>query len=333
MADRPITVITHRVFSETISILQDWTDLRLNEGETSWPGVEVRRLCRDASAMMAFMPDTVDETFLKNCPNLKIVACALKGYDNFDVDACTRRGVWITIVDDLLTIPTAELAVGLLIGIARHVKTGDHLIRNGEFNAWRPNLYGMGLSSRTVGIIGMGKVGQAIAQRLRGFEAELIYADVQALNPITEASLGVTRMSFEGLIGRSDYTIIATPLNAETLHLIDASAIRIMKPGAILVNPGRGSVVDEEAVSSALSDGLLAGYAADVFEFEDWARIDRPKSIPESLLNQSECTLFTPHIGSAVVEVRKAIEAQAAASILEALRGKRPTGAINDVET
>ena len=195
MADRPITVITHRVVPETIAILQEWTDLRLNEEETSWSGSEVRRMCREASAMMAFMPDTVDEDFLKNCPKLKIVACALKGYDNFDVDACTHRGVWITIVDDLLTIPTAELSVGLLIGIARHVKTGDRIIRNREFNAWRPNLYGMGLSGRTVGIIGMGKVGQAIAQRLRGFDAELIYADVQALKPVTEASIGVTRLS------------------------------------------------------------------------------------------------------------------------------------------
>ena len=105
----------------------------------------------------------------------------------------------------------------------------------------------------------------------------------------------------------------------------------MMKPGAILVNPGRGSVVDEEAVATALSDGQLAGYAADVFEFEDWARPDRPRSIPKRLLDQTERTLFTPHIGSAVVDVRKAIEAEAATSILEALRGERPSGAINDV--
>ncbi len=332
MADRPITVVTHRVFPETIAILKDWTELRINDGETSLPRDEVGRLCRDASAMMAFMPDTVDEEFLRSCPNLKIVACALKGYDNFDVEACTRRGVWITIVDDLLTIPTAELAVGLMIGIARHVKTGDRFIRSGEFNAWRPDFYGMGLSGRTVGIIGMGKVGQAIAQRLSGFDTRLIYTDVRALNPVTAASLKVTRTSFEGLICHSDYTIIATPLNVETLHLIDAGVLRMMKPGAILVNPGRGSIVDEEAVASALSDGSLAGYAADVFEFEDWARNDRPKSISENLLKHPERTLFTPHIGSAVVDVRKAIEAEAAANILEALRGERPTGAINDVE-
>ena len=331
MAERPITVITHRVFPETVAILQDWTELRLNEGEASWPADEVRRLCRDASAMMAFMPDSVNEAFLADCPNLKIVACALKGYDNFNVEACTRRGVWITIVDDLLTIPTAELAVGLLIGIARHVMAGDRFIRSGAFEAWRPSLYGMGLSGRTVGVVGMGKVGQAIAQRLRGFDAELIYADTQALDPVTAASLQLTHAGFEELICRSDYTIIATPLNSETLHLIDAGAIRMMKPGAILVNPGRGSVVDEEAVATALSDSQLAGYAADVFEFEDWARPDRPRSIPKRLLDQTERTLFTPHIGSAVVDVRKAIEAEAATSILEALRGDRPSGAINDV--
>jgi len=331
MADRPKTVLTHRVFPETVAMLEDWTDVFTNDGDVSFARDEVVERCRDAGAMMAFMPDSVDDAFLAQCPKLKIVACALKGYDNFDVEACTRRGVWVTIVDDLLTVPTAELAVGLLIGIARHVMTGDRAIRAGRFTAWQPTLYGMGIAGRTVGIVGMGRVGQAIAQRMHGFDATVLYADDQALDPVTGVSLHLERAGFEELICRADYIVLATPLTAETLHLIDRGAIDMMKPGAILVNPGRGSVVDEIAVSNALAEGQLAGYAADVFEFEDWARLDRPREIPQSLLAQPEKTLFTPHIGSAVMDVRKAIEAEAATSILEALRGDRPTGAVNEV--
>lgn len=331
MAYRPKTVLTHRVFPETVAMLEDWTDVITNDGESSLSEDEIIKRCRDADAMMVFMPDSIDDNFLAQCPKLKIVACALKGYDNFDVEACTGRGVWVTIVDDLLTVPTAELAIGLLIGIARHVMIGDRDIRAGRFTAWRPTLYGMGLAGRTVGIVGMGRVGQAIAQRLQGFDATVLYADDQALDPVTGASLHLKRAGFEELICRADYIVLATPLTAETLHMIDRGAIDMMKPGAILVNPGRGSVVDEMAVSDALADGQLAGYAADVFEFEDWARLDRPQEIPQTLVAQPEKTLFTPHIGSAVTDVRKAIEAEAATSILEALRGGRPTGAVNEI--
>lgn len=331
MADRPKTVLTHRVFPETVAMLEGWTDVITNDGEASFTRDEIIDRCRDADAMMAFMPDSVDDAFLAQCPKLKIVACALKGYDNFDVEACTRRGVWVTVVDDLLTVPTAELAVGLLIGIARHVMTGDREIRAGRFTAWRPTLYGMGLAGRTVGIVWMGRVGQAIARRMHGFDATVLYADDQALDPVTVASLHLERAGFEELICRADYIVLATPLTPETLHLIDRGVLDMMKPGAILVNPGRGSVVDELAVSNALAEGQLAGYAADVFEFEDWARPDRPHEIPQTLLAQPEKTLLTPHIGSAVTDVRKAIEAEAATSILEALRGDRPTGAVNEV--
>lgn len=331
MPDLPVAVLTHRVFPETVALLRGRTEVVTNDTDGSLPRDELLRRCRDAAAMMAFMPDSVDDAFLAACPKLKIVACALKGCDNFDVAACTRRGVWLTVVQDLLTVPTAELAVGLLIGVARHVLAGDRDVRSGAFVAWRPTLYGTGLYGRTVGIVGMGRVGQAIARRLHGFGVEAIYADDRALDPIGEAALHVRRVGLEALLCRADCIVVATPLTPETLHLIDAGAIATMKPGAILVNPSRGSAVDEAAVAAALAEGRLAGYAADVFEFEDWARPDRPRAIPPALLAQVDRTLFTPHLGSAVVEVRKAIEAEAAASILEALRGERPSGAVNEI--
>ena len=174
-------------------------------------------------------------------------------------------------------------------------------------------------------------MGRAIAKRLSGFDAELMYTDRQQLDPVTAASLHVVHAGFEELMSRADFVVLAAPLTANTQEIVDARAIGMMKPGAYLVNPARGSLVDESAVAEALAAGRLGGYAADVFAFEDWARADRPRAIPETLLAQTDKTLFTPHLGSAVVEVRKAIEAEAATSILEALQGERPTGAINEL--
>ena len=199
---------------------------------------------------MAFMPDRVDETFLAACPRLKVVGAALKGFDNFDVDACTRRGVWLTFVPDLLTVPTAELTLGLTIALMRNVREADAFVRSGEFSGWQPRFYGTGIEGSTVGIVGMGAIGRAVASRLHGWGAKLIYAE------------------------------------------------------------------------------RLAGYAADVFEMEDWARGDRPRSIAPELRDHPN-TVFTAHIGSAVRQVRQAIEMRAAHNILMALAGDVPTDAAN----
>jgi len=278
---------------------------------------------------MTFMTDSVDQEFLSSCPRLKVVGCALKGYDNYDVDACTQHGIWLTNVPDLLTIPTAELTIGLLIGLTRKIIQGDQLVRSGSFDGWRPVLYGAGLTGRTLGIIGMGAVGQAIVARLQGYELKLLYADPRPLPPEIEARLGLRRVAVDQLLAESDYVVPMLPISEETLHLIDADAITTMKAGAFLVNACRGSVVDEEAVADALAAGKLAGYAADVFELEEWARPDRPTNISGRLLADSERTLFTPHIGSAVDSVRLAIEMEATTNILQALAGQEPQGAVN----
>ncbi|MCW3618652.1 hydroxyacid dehydrogenase, partial [Burkholderia cenocepacia] len=134
------------------------------------------------------------------CPKLRVIGAALKGYDNFDVNACTRHGVWLTIVPDLLTIPTAELTIGLLLGLTRHMLEGDRQIRSGHFQGWRPTLYGSGLTGKTLGIIGMGAVGRAIAQRLAGFEMNLLYCDPIPLNAEQEKAWHVQRVTLDELL-------------------------------------------------------------------------------------------------------------------------------------
>lgn len=323
-------VISHWVHREVSDYLQQQScEVIGNDRLEPWPRSQLLELLGDADAFMAFMPDHVDATLLAHAPRLKVIGCALKGYDNFDVDACNRAGVWLSIVPDALTEPTAELSIALLLGVSRHVLAGDTYIRTGAFRGWRPHFYGCGLADSTVGIIGMGAVGQAIAMRLAGFRARLLYSDIEPLSEHTAKSLRVRKVGRRVLAEKSDYIVLAMPLNDGTLHTIDDGFLATVKAGAYLINPCRGSVVDEAAVARALRAGRLAGYAADVYEMEDWARVDRPRSIHPDLLANHAQTLLTPHLGSAVDAIRRDIARRAAENIVTGLRGQRPVDAVN----
>jgi phosphonate dehydrogenase len=312
-------VVTQRIFPETAELLAAEGELTANPGPEPWPEAELRMQAAQADALMVFMPDRIDDAFLAGCPHLKIIGAALKGYDNFDVGACTRRGVWFTIVPDLLTEPTAELALALMLAVARNVIPGDRHVRSGVFRGWRPTLYGATLFGATVGVIGFGVVGKALARLLEPFRARILTFDVAD-----------TADALEHLLRESQYVVPLLPLTSDTLHMLSRDRIAIMAPGAFLINVGRGSVVDEEVVAQALASGHLGGYAADTFEMEDWARPGRPDQIPASLLN-SDRAVFTPHLGSAVRGARLEIERLAATSICQALRGETPDHAVNVV--
>lgn len=328
-APRPKAVVTNPVFPETADMLAARCAVDINPSAEPWAAAELRRRCADADALLAFMTDRVDADFLAACPKLKVVACALKGWDNFDPDACARAGVWLTAVPDLLTEPTAELAVALALALGRNLLEGDRSVRSGGFRGWRARLYGAGLAGATVGIAGAGRVGRAIARRVAGFgPARMLYHDAAPLDPDEARALGLGCASWPVLVENSDVLFLALPLTAETRHLFDAKALARAKPGCRVVNAGRGSVVDEAAVAEALAAGRLAGYAADVFEFEDWALPGRPECIAPGLLDSGR-TVLTPHLGSAVAEVRRAIEAAAARNLLETLAGREPPDAVN----
>jgi phosphonate dehydrogenase len=322
-------VVTNQIFPETHDLLAANAEVIANTAVEPWPYEIVRDKCREADAVMVFMPDRIDASFIADCLKLKVIGAALKGYDNIDVAAAEQAGVWVTIVPDLLTVPTAELAIGLMLALGRHVLEGDRRIRANGFHGWRPSLYGTGLDGARVGIIGFGKVGQAIAERLQGFRCRICAFDARP-NPVpAHLALAVHEASFGDLLAQSDYVVLALPLTPATHHILNSVAIGQMKPGALLVNPARGSLVDERAVADALATDRLAGYAADVFECEDWARTDRPTGIEPRLMAVGAPTVLTPHIGSAVVNVRREIELSAARSIIEALSSREPLGAIN----
>jgi phosphonate dehydrogenase len=326
---RPRVVVTHWVHPEVADYLAGFADAVIPTREEGvWPRRKVAGLAASADGLLACMADSIDEEFLVGCPRLRVISATLKGYDNFDAEACARHGVWLTIVPDTIIAPTAELAIGLMIGLMRKIPGGDARVRGGGFAGWRPQLYGSALSGATVGIIGMGQLGQAIARRLAGFEAQIVYHDTRPLDPGAGQALSASYRSLEQLAAASDVVVAALPLTSQTRHLISSALIRRMRRGAFVVNVGRGSVIDEDAIATALEAGRLGGYAADVFAMEDWLLPGRPAAIPDRLLHHPR-TLFTPHLGSAVDDVRRQMSLQATRQIRQALLGRRPDHAVN----
>jgi phosphonate dehydrogenase len=321
----PRILVTQPVHADVAERLSGLGTLDLHAGpEPLSPPALAQRLA-GATAVIGFMTDRIDAEALRDARDLRIVACALKGFDNYDVEACTRAGVWVSIVPDLLTEPTAELAVGLAIGLGRHLRHGDAVVREGRFHGWRPVLYGHGLSGSTVAVLGMGCVGRAIAERLRGFGCRLLGVDRTSAMPA-----GVEGATLATALDQADLLILALPLTDSTLHLIGEREIARSKRGALWVNVGRGSVVDEAAMARHLATGQAGGYAADVFECEDWGLPERPNEVSAALRAQAS-TLFTPHLGSAVTEVRRAIEHRAVDNVEAVLKGLAPGDAINRV--
>jgi phosphonate dehydrogenase len=200
MAPQQLKVaVSARVHPEVLAFLSRRFAVAANTGLDAWSPAMLAQQCADADGLLAFMTDRVDAPLLRGCPRLNVIACALKGFDNVDVAACTEQGVCVTVSPDLLTAPTAELAVGLALALCRNILPGDAHVRSGTFQGWRPHLYGFGLCGATVGIVGMGAVGRAIAARLAGFQPRLLFFD-----PNVPAATGASRVSWEGLLEESD---------------------------------------------------------------------------------------------------------------------------------
>jgi len=316
-------LVSNPIHEEVRRRLEAHGQVVVNPSIVPWTHEEFIARAHSASAIMGFMTDRVDRRLLASAPSLRVVAAALKGFDSYDIDACTDAGVWLTIVPDLLTEPTAELAIGLAISLARHVRHGDAYVRSGAFQGWRTLFFGTGLRGATVAVIGLGRVGRAIIDRLGGFEcARILGVDPNASHPQAQ------RCDLATALAAADFVFVAAPLTPGSRGLINDGELAHAKHGQLMVNIGRGSVVDENALLPALESSRLAGYAADVFSCEDWSLADRPMAIAPALLAHPN-TLFTPHLGSAVHAVRLAIEHRASDNIIAVLRGEVPPDPIN----
>ena len=205
-------VVTQWIHPEVAEELRAFCNPVLNESREPLPPGELAARCVEAEGIMAFMPDRIDRAFLEGCPWLRIVVATLKGFDNFDVEALKARGITFRLQEDLLTVPTAELALGLMLGLGRHLLQGDTLIRNGAFRGWRPTLYGLGLQGQRVGILGFGNVGRALAARLRPFEAEVLFHDLAQYGNEAEDHHGAVSVGLDTLLATSDYLVPLLPL-------------------------------------------------------------------------------------------------------------------------
>lgn len=266
-------------------------------------------------AVVALLTDEIDAALLARCPALRVVANVAVGVDNIDLAACAARNVVVTNTPDVLTEATADLAFGLLIDAARRITEGDRLVRaGGGWSGWTPTfMLGARVHGATLGIVGLGRIGKAMARRARGFGMPIHYSQRTRLDPNLERALGATFMSLDDLCATSDFVSLHVPLTADTRHLFDAPRLARMKRGSILVNTARGPIVDEPALAAALANGALAAAGLDVFENE-------PKVHPSLLALPN--VVMAPHIGSADEPTRIAMARIAAENVLRVLAGE-----------
>ena len=282
---------------------------------------EIVRRAADADALLTMLTDRIDAAVLDAGKRLLIVAQMAVGYDNIDVPAATKRGMLVTNTPGVLTETTADLAFSLLLAAARRVVEGDRLTRTGGWKSWHPSfLLGRDVHRATLGIVGLGQIGEAVARRARGFDMRILYHD-RSRHSQAEAELGVEFVDFDRLLRESDFVSLHVPLSTETRHLIGERELSLMKPSAVLMNAARGPVVDQRALYAALRERRIAAAGLDVTEVE-------PIPLDDPLLTLDN-VVITPHVGSASVATRARMAEMAVESILQALRGELPSNCVN----
>jgi glyoxylate reductase len=317
-----VVFVTRRLPAETLEPLGGVAEVRVFEREEE-PVPRQRLLAEvaEADGLLCLLTDRVDSGLLEAAPRLRVVSTMAVGYDHIDVAACTRRGIAVCHTPDVLTETTADLCWAILMACARRLYEGQRVIVEGRWPAWSPFLLaGQDVWGRTLGVVGFGRIGQAVARRAKGFGMRVLY-HARSRHPEGEAETGAVRVDLDRLLQESDFVVLALPLTAETRHLIGAAELARMKRTAILVNVGRGALVDEGALVEALRAGRLWGAALDVFEREPIG--------PEHPLLALPHVVAVPHIGSASVATRTAMARLAAQNLADVLRGRRPRACVN----
>ncbi|MFC3453909.1 2-hydroxyacid dehydrogenase [Amycolatopsis speibonae] len=309
--------VTRWIPDEALKVLAEAGEVKLSRADRPLTPDELREFVQGASAIVGMLHDRIDGAVADAAgPDLKVVANVAVGYDNVDVAALTGRGITVTNTPGVLTDATADLAFGLILAVTRRLGEGERLLRSGT--PWSFHLgflLGASLQDKTLGIVGLGQIGQAVARRALGFGMRIVYSGRSRAAEDVEKTLGAKYVPFEELLESSDVLSLHCPLTPETRHLIDADALRSMKPGAYLINTTRGPVVHEAALADALEAGEIAGAGLDVFEAE-------PEVEPRLL--DRENVVLTPHLGSATVETRTAMAVLAAENVASVITGGNP---------
>jgi glyoxylate reductase len=314
---RPAVLLTRRVPSSVVARLEERCTVDIYEGQDAIPAAELKARLAGKQALMCLLTDRVDGAVLDAGPGLRVVANIAVGFDNIDIAAARDRGVIVTNTPDVLTEATADLTWGLILAVTRRIPEGERLLRRGEWAGWALDfMLGSDLRGKQLGVIGLGRIGRAVAARAGAFGMRVAFTTLEpGADGGDAADPGWARLSLDELLTSSDVVSLHVPLTPATRHLVDRRVILRMKRRAYLVNTSRGPVVDEAALAWALREGLIAGAALDVYEQEPLVHPD---------LLGLENVVLAPHLGSATVETRTAMADLAARNVLAVLSGAPP---------
>ena len=318
---KPAVLVTKRIYPEAIAYLKQHAEVDYADSDDGLTAAELAERIRGKQAVVSQLTDKFTAAVIGALDGVKIIANVAVGFDNIDVAAATRRGILVTNTPEVLTDTTADFAFALLMAAARRVVEGHKFVHSGEWTKWRIDLLvGQDVHHRTLGIFGMGRIGQAVARRGRGFGMRILYNDAVRAPEAVERDLGAEFVTAERVLRESDFVSLHVPLIEATRHMIGAAQFGMMKPTAILVNTSRGPVVDEAALAEALERRAIAGAGIDVFENEP--------NVHAGLL-RLENVVLAPHIASASVDTRKKMSMMAAENAVAALEGRRPANLLN----
>ncbi len=311
----PSILVTKRVYPEAIDYLKQRAEVDYVSTDNGLTTGELIARARGKQAIVSQLVDRFTPDVVAQLEGVRVIANVAVGFDNIDVPAATRRGILVTNTPDILTDTTADLAFALLLAAARRVTEAHAFVHSGKWSRWSIDmLVGQDVHHRTLGILGMGRIGQAVARRGLGFSMRVLYDDQQPVDFPAE------RVSKERVLAESDFVSVHVPLTAKTRHSIGEPELRMMKPTAVIVNTSRGPVIDEAALALALREHWIAAAGIDVFERE-------PQVHPDLLACDN--AVLAPHIGSASVETRKKMSLLAAENAVAALEGRRPPNLLN----
>jgi gluconate 2-dehydrogenase len=319
---KPKVLVARSIFPETIARLEEHFEVESNQGDQSWSKAELIDKLKGKQGAFTTGSERIDAEVLAACPDLKICANMAVGYNNFDVDAMSARGVLATNAPDVLTETTADFGFALLMATARRITESEHFLRAGKWEKWSYDMFaGSDIHGSTLGIIGMGRIGQGIARRgALGFGMKVIYHNRSRLDAQLEAECKASYASKEELLKTADHVVLVVPYTPASHHTIGAAELALMKPTATLVNIARGGIVDDAALAAALRDKRIAAAGLDVFEGE-------PKVHPDLL--QVPNVVLTPHIASATVPTRRAMADLAADNLIGFLVHNKPVTPLN----
>jgi glyoxylate reductase len=314
-------LVTGRLPAVITSLLRNEHEVAENELDKPMARHEILDLVGDRDGLLCMITDRVDGELMDRAPNLKMIANYGVGFDNIDVPAATARGIWVSNTPGVLTEATADLTLALLLAVARRVVEGDIRLRAGNWKHWAPLVFlGSEVHGKTLGIIGLGQIGKAVARRALGFDMRILYHNRSRIDQNEEHELKAKYVDMKTLLSEADFVSLHVSLNDQTRHLIGADQLERMKPSSYLINVSRGPVVDENALVDALRSQQIAGAGLDVYENE-----------PQTALGLQELrnVVLLPHIGSATVETRTRMAKLAVENLLTGLRGETPPNCLN----